>query len=357
MGAVPRARADRRRGGNDRRPCVAGKPACSIERNSGRTGAASPSCRAIVRPNRFAQVTVTPTDSVAALRRSLQRALRGMVAGDRSPVRDLSRPITGDPGLFGPDSVTWRVHADSAMFVGGVRALFLQTMHPLAMAGVADHSNYRCAPLDRLANTARYLAQVTYGTTAQADETIAAVKRVHVKVVGRAPDGQRYAANDPHLLSWVHHALVDSFLRAYQRYGGRPLSAEEADRYVAENAVVAERFGCDAHLRSVGELDRWLRVERPGLKAGRQARTAARFLISPPLPFAARPAYAVIASAALGLLPRWVRRELRVPLLPLIEPVAIRPATWALTRTLDWAMKLPLEGAAEQATTPTGPPP
>ena len=102
-----------------------------------------------------------------------------MVAGERSPVRDITAPITGDAGLFGPDSVTWRVHADGAMFVGGVRALFLQTMHPLAMAGVADHSNYRQAAVEPLGNTAHYIALTTYGTTRQAEETVATVKRVH----------------------------------------------------------------------------------------------------------------------------------------------------------------------------------
>ncbi len=263
-----------------------------------------------------------------------------MVAGDRTPVRDLTAPVTGDPGLFGPDSVTWRVHADGSMFVGGVRALFMQTMHPLAMAGVADHSNYRDAPLERLANTANYIGLTTYGTTRQADETIAMVKRVHKKVVGHSPDGRPYAANDPHLLSWIHHALIDSFLRSYQRYGGRPLSADEADEYVAENAAVAERLGCDACLCSVDELDEWLRSERSALRAGRQAREAARFLVAPPLPLAARAPYAVIASAAIGLLPGWVRRDLWVPLPPLVEPLAIRPAAWVLTRTIDWVMRL-----------------
>lgn len=291
-------------------------------------------------------MTTVAAAVVADVRRRMFVALRSIVAGERASVRDLGGPISGDAGLFGPDSVTWRVHADGAMFVGGVRALFLQTMHPLAMAGVADHSNYRQEPLARLAATAHYLARTTYGTTAEADETIAFVRRMHVGVVGRAPDGRPYRANDPHLLSWIHHALIDSFLRAYQRYGGQPLSPDEADRYVAENRVIAERFGCDALPASVAELDAWLRAERSELHAGRQARTAARFLLSPPLPIVARPAYAVLASAAVGMLPGWVRRDLRVPLLPLVEPVAIRPAAWALTRTLDWAMGAGIEAPA-----------
>ena len=124
-----------------------------------------------------------------------------MVAGEKKPVRDLSRPVEGDPGLFGPDSVTWRVHGDSSMFVGGLRALLLQLLHPLAMAGVAEHSDYRRHPDRRLARTAVFVATTTYGTTEEAEAAFAMVRRVHETVVGTAPDGRPYAANDPHLVA------------------------------------------------------------------------------------------------------------------------------------------------------------
>jgi uncharacterized protein (DUF2236 family) len=279
---------------------------------------------------------------IGLVRQQLNRSLRSMVTADEPAVRDLNDPYTGDPGLFGPDSITWKVHADGAMFVGGIRALFLQTLHPLAMAGVADHSDFRSDPLQRLANTARYLGVTTYGTTEQAEAAIAVVHRVHRHVVGTAPDGRPYSANDPHLRSWIHHALIDSFLRAYQRYGGSPLSPQDADRYVAENAVLAERFGCDVTVTSVAELRAWLRSIRPELSVGWQARNAVRFLLSPPLPLPARPPYAVLTGAAIGLLPTWVRRSLWLPVPPLLEPFAVRPAAWTLTRTIDWAMRAPL---------------
>jgi uncharacterized protein (DUF2236 family) len=281
--------------------------------------------------------------SIGILRQQLYRQLRTMVTGDEPAVRNLTDPYADEAGLFGPDSVTWRVHADGAMFVGGIRALFLQTMHPLAMAGVADHSDYRADPLARLATTARYLGVTTYGTTAQAEAAIAAVHRVHQRVVGTAPDGRFYSANDPHLRSWIHNALIDSFLRAYQRYGGARLTPEDADRYVAENAVLADRFGCDTAVESVAELRAWLRNIRPELVVGPQARTAVRFLVSPPLPIAARPAYAVLTGAAIGMLPAWVRRALWLPVPPLLEPFAVRPAAWTLTRTIDWAMRTPFD--------------
>lgn len=285
--------------------------------------------------------------AVGEVRRQLGRGVRRIVAGDREPVRDLSAPVEGDPGLFGPDSVTWRVHADASMFIGGLRALLLQMLHPLAMAGVADHSDFRRHPDRRLARTARYVAVTTYGTTEQAEEAIEMVRRVHRSVVGTAPDGRPYAASDPHLVAWVHHAEVDSFLRAYQRYGSAPLSATDADRYVAEMAVLCERLGGEPPARSVAELRAYFRSVRPELRAGAQAHDAARWLMVPPLPLAARPAYAVIAPAAVGLLPGWARRELWLPLLPGVDPVVVRPAARVLLRTLSWAVAGSFEERAD----------
>ena len=279
------------------------------------------------------------TDSaVSSVRGQLGRGVRRLVAGDRPPVRDLDRPVDGDPGLFGPESVTWRIHADASMFVGGLRALLLQMLHPLAMAGVADHSDYRHHPDHRLTRTALYLATTTSGPTGQAEQAVATVKRVHAAVVGTAPDGRPYAASDPHLVAWVHHAEVDSFLRTYQRYGSAPLSEDDADRYVAEMAVLCEMLDGEPPARSVAELRSYFRSVRPELRAGAQARDAVRWLMVPPLPMAARPAYAVIAPAAVGLLPGWAQRELWLPMLPGVDPVLVRPAARVLLRTLAWAV-------------------
>jgi uncharacterized protein (DUF2236 family) len=260
------------------------------------------------------------------------------MAGDQPPVRDLRRPHEGDPGLFGPDSVTWRVHQDGSMFIGGLRALFLQTLHPLAMAGVADHSNYRHDPMGRLTRTSVYVGVTTFGTTAQARAAIDHVRGVHRAVVGTAPDGRRYAANDPHLVTWVHHTLVDSFLRAYRRYGSGRLDRAEADRYVAEMAVLADLWGAEPPARSRAELKAYFADIRPELGATPAARDAARWLVFAPLPLAMRPAYAVVGPAAVGLLPGWVRAELGLPTLPGVDPLIVRPAAIALLRALDWVM-------------------
>lgn len=279
-------------------------------------------------------------DQVAeAARDRLQSGLRTTLgSGPPAPGPDYTDPA-GDPGLFGPDSPVWEVHADPAMLVAGVRALLMQLFHPLAMAGVAEHSDYRQDPQGRLNRTAHFVTVTTYGSTPAAETAIEAVRRVHGFVTGTAPDGRPYAANDPHLLLWVHAAEVDSFLRAHQRFGRRPLAADEADRYVADMGEVAVRLGADVPPRSVAGLRAWLRGMRDQLEIGEQARDTARFLLAPPkLPLAARGPYTVVAAAAIGLLPAWARVELRLPPLPLVDQWAVAPAARALVGTLGWAL-------------------
>ena len=290
------------------------------------------------------ETTSATADLTQRVREALAATIRRQLVGDQGMVRDLTRPIDGDPGLFGPGSATWQVHADAAMLIGGVRALLLQTMHPLAMAGIHDHSAYKTDPTGRLWRTAEYVGTTSFGTTAEAERSVAMVKRVHVKVQGTAPDGRHYSANEPHLLAWVHHALTESFLVAYQRYGSLPLSAQMADRYVAEQAMLADMLGADTPgpARSVAELRAWMAGIRPELKAGKQAREAVRFLLTPPLPLLSRGPYAVLAAAAVGLLPRSITSALRIPVIPLADPLAVRPATKALSAVIGWAMSAPL---------------
>jgi uncharacterized protein (DUF2236 family) len=289
-------------------------------------------------------------DPFGALRWFRERVavtIRDTMTDDATRSRETRPCAHDDTGLFGPDSVTWRIHQDSSMLVGGLRALFLQTMHPLAMAGVADHSNYREDSMGRLARTSAYVGITTFGTHAEAVAAVGHVRRVHERVVGVAADGRPYAANDPHLLTWVHHTLVDSFLRAYRRYGARPLSRPDADRYVEEMAVMTELWEAEPGARSVDELRDWFAEIRPELHATTAARRTARWLALAPVPLPARAPYAVIAPAAVGLLPSFVRRELRVPMLPAFEPLVVRPAAFTLVRTLDWFMAaLPVDDAA-----------
>ena len=273
------------------------------------------------------------------VRQRLGRIVFERVAGAAGPARrDRIHHAEGER-WFAEDRPIRRVHADSSMFVGGLRALLLQSLHPLAMAGVADHSDYRRDPWGRLQRTSFFLAVTTYGLAEDAAAAVRRVQRVHEHVRGTAPDGRPYAAADPHLLRWVHVAEVDSFLSTYQRYGVSPLDAAGRDGYVADMARVARALGVPDPPETEADLARALDAFRPELRGTPQARSAARFLlVRPPLPALARPPYAVLAGAAVATLPRWARRPLWLPWLPVTEATVVRPAGTAVVRTLRWAM-------------------
>jgi uncharacterized protein (DUF2236 family) len=241
---------------------------------------------------------------------------------------------------FEADSPIQRVHGDSSMFVGGLRAILMQSLHPYAMAGVAQHSDYRHDPWGRLQRTADFLAATTFGPVDQARASVARVRAVHEHVTGVADDGVPYEANDPHLLRWVHIVEVDSFLAANRRHGAEPLDAADADEYVAQMSVIATEFGIPRPPRTVAELTRQIHSYRPELRAIPEAREAARFLLlQPPVQLAARPVYGVIAASAVALLPRWARTPLRLPWMPITERVAVQPVGQVLTRGLRWALQ------------------
>lgn len=248
------------------------------------------------------------------VRRQLAAVLRERVAGPDAEERAVEIWGTPGPRWFSAEDPVWRVHADASMFVGGIRALLLQSLHPLAMAGVAGHSGYRSDPWGRLERTSQYLATTTFGTIEHAEATIAHVRSIHERIRGKAPDGRPYAASDPHLLDWVHLAEVDSFLTAYQRFGPGPLEPAEADAYVRQAGEVAARLGATIPPVTVAELRARLEAFRPELAATAESRDVARFLLlNPPLPLAARPGYGMLVAGAVSTLPGWARRSLRLP--------------------------------------------
>lgn len=281
-------------------------------------------------------MTLPGPDSV---RGWLAAELRQRVVGADASTRAAELFDAPGPRWFEPDAPIRRVHSDASMFIGGLRALLLQSLHPLAMAGVAQHSNYRGDPWGRLQRTADFLTATTFGPAVEAERVVERVRQVHTRVHGVAADGRAYDANDPHLLRWVHVVEVDSFLAAHDRYGETKLDADERDLYVRDAAVIARALGVAAPPESVGALHDQLRQYRPELRGTPEARDAARYLlVQPPLPLAARPAYGLIAASAVALLPRWARRPLRLPYLPITETLALGPAGDAVTRTLRWAM-------------------
>lgn len=254
---------------------------------------------------------MTPTSEV---QRRIGEAVRAKVAGaDAETARSRIWDSPG-PRWFTPDDPIWRVHSDAAMFPAGITALLLQSLHPAAMAGVAGHSGYRGDPWGRLQRTSHYLATTTFGTIEHAQEAIATVRSVHERVRGKDEDGRAYRASDPHLLRWVHIAEAWSFLAGHQRYGADPLTAREADTYVAQSATSAAALGATDLPMDVAALEAALTGARAELYTTPAARDAATFLLrEPPLPRAARPGYRLLTLGAVDLLPSWAREELALP--------------------------------------------
>ncbi|MBO0846454.1 MAG: DUF2236 domain-containing protein, partial [Nocardioides sp.] len=251
------------------------------------------------------------------VRERLGQALFERVAGPDGP--EHRRRIHGTPGprWFPAGSPIMRVHGDASMYVGGIRAVLLQTMQPQAMTAVAEHSGYRGDMWGRLARTSRFLAVTTFGTADDAQEAVDAVRAIHDRVHGTMPDGTTYDANDPHLLEWVHVAEIQSFLLAHRRYGASPLDQAGYDEYVAQAGLVAHRLGVPEPPSTEVELHDTVERFRPELYATDHAREAVSYLIRhPDLPVAARPPYWVLVAAAIGLMPEWTREPLALPRLP-----------------------------------------
>ena len=270
----------------------------------------------------------------AEVRRSIRRALG--VPPDPPPRAERARDAFLPPG-----GVARRVHGDlPAMVVGGLAALLLQTLHPLAMAGVAEHSDYREDPIGRLRRTAAFVGATTFGTVQEATRAIEEVREIHRHVRGRAPDGRRYSAEDPELITWVHVAEMSSFLAAADRYGPRRLRADERDRYFAETAVVARRLGARWVPETADEVQAYFKRIRPELYAGPQAIDARDFLLrgvarTP----RARAIYLAIVAAALPVVPKWARAELGIPTLPLLDEMVVVPPGRVACGALRWALR------------------
>jgi uncharacterized protein (DUF2236 family) len=276
---------------------------------------------------------------VDPMRRLVAEAVLSRVAGADRMAENERIFTTPGPRWFAPDRPVRHVHADVSMLVGGLRALLLQALHPLAMAAVADHSGYRGDPWGRLQRTSTFVVDTTFATAADAEAAVRRVRAVHTRISGVAPDGRPYDASDPHLLEWVHLAEVDSFLRAYQRYGTSPLDQAGRDAYVEDMAFIGRKLGIERPPSTEAELRSRLRDYRPELESSKAARDVAQFLVYwPPVPLVARPAYGALAAAAVGLLPRFARWPLRLPYLPVAESTVVRAAGAMVTRTVRWAM-------------------
>ncbi|HWV13770.1 MAG TPA: oxygenase MpaB family protein [Sphingobium sp.] len=215
----------------------------------------------------------------------------------------------GDRGLFGPQSVAWRVHQDfTSMMTGGIAALLLQMLHPAALAGIWDHSHFREDRSGRLRRTAQFIAGTTYGATPEAERLIAHVRAVHDRVEGQLPDGTHYRASDPELLRWVHVAEVYCFLSAYRRYRAPLLTAREQDRYYSEMSGLADRLGAAPVPRTVSQVQEYLSAMRPQLRSDERTREVVALLAEPTPGLLNAPFSKVAIDAAIDLLPPWAAR-------------------------------------------------
>jgi uncharacterized protein (DUF2236 family) len=234
-------------------------------------------------------------------------------------------------GFFGPGSVTWRVHSDPSFSVGGLRALLLQALHPVAMDGVARFSGgFRDEPWPRLIRTATYVDTVTFGTRTEAVAAVARVRDIHRRLGGvEETTGRTYRVDDADLLLWVHCCEVDSLLSVARR-AGLPLTDAEADRYVAEQMTAAELIGVDGAdvPASVADLAEYFERIRPSLALTSAARDAYRLILLPPMPTwvryltPAQGAWGGLAALAVALLPQWARRMVSLPGLGLTDTAA-----------------------------------
>lgn len=282
---------------------------------------------------------MTSTTGLPLARTAVRRVL-GSLFGREGPPFDPVR-YAGDPGLLGSGAASWRLLAEPAAIAGGLRALLTQLLHPLAMAGVADHSAYRSDPLGRLSRTSSWVTVSSFGATAEALAVAQRVRTAHDRVVGVAPDGRPYRADEPHLLVWVSVALTSSFLRADELWSPAPLDDTDRDRFVLEQSRLAALLDPRVDLRpflrdrdarddlrdwrvdlpllddgdlprSVDELAQVVHAYRDELAVGVQGEEAMRFLRRPPLPRGARLGYRSFLLGSLGSMPPAHRRLLGV---------------------------------------------
>ncbi|OAH64000.1 hypothetical protein AYJ66_08835 [Dietzia cinnamea] len=263
-------------------------------------------------------VTMTASRALTGARRRVGLVVRSRIAGDDADARRHQIWLSEGERWNSPDDAICRVNGDASMFAAGLTALLLQSLHPGAMAGVADHSDYRGDPWGRLQRTSQFIATTTFGTIPDASALIRAINGAHRTVVGTDHRGRPYDARDPHLLRWVHVAEIWSFLECHRLYGREKLFASDRDDYVRQAARTGLMLGARDVPLTVRELEDALESYRPELEASPAALDARRFLLDgPPMAWTDKPAYALLRAGAVAALPGWARAMLELPAGPL----------------------------------------
>ena len=237
-----------------------------------------------------------------------------------------------DPGLFGPRSVTWRIVGDVSTFIGGIRALLIQAAHPEVVAGVADHSVFEADPLGRLSRTSAYVTATTYGAMPEVRQALQRVRMAHVGVEGMSHRARPYTANGATYAAWVHNVLADSFVAGYEFYGALPLSDEDADLYVSEQARLGALVKATQLPQTRAELSSWI-TDHPDVGPSPGMEQTVAFLRNPPLPRTVVPVYNLLFHAAAATVPTRIATILGVK-----RYAWARPTGEALTRALRWSL-------------------
>lgn len=272
------------------------------------------------------------------LRRYLAQQIRGMTGSSSGPPVAFLQPA-GQPGLFEPDSVTWKVHAHLvSMLVGGLSSLLIQAMHPSALAGVWDHSNFRNDLRARLDRTAYFIGATTYGSSDMAQRAIDRVNQIHAKVTGVRADGIPYQARDPHLLTWVHLGETLSFIRAYCKFGDTKLPLFAQNQYIWEMQRIGKALGAIELPQTIGQAEDMLASYRHELVIDGRVREVVTLIQNFPARKRDQPLVKLIIQAAFDLLPDWALADLGMTRTPAWRQRLTRQALAIASTPLDWAL-------------------
>jgi uncharacterized protein (DUF2236 family) len=268
------------------------------------------------------------------VRRAIRDQVRGLVGS-----RPGSAPVRPEDSLYPPGSACRKVHGDfTSMMIGGVSALLMQMLHPAALAGVWDHSNFQDDILGRLKRTARFISVTTFGSVDSAHEAIERVRAIHDRVHGYLPDGRFYSANDPDVLTWVHVAGASSFLRSYLLYRNPDFNRSAQDLYYKEAAEIAFKLGAERVPRSVREVENYFDEIRPTLAADERTRKIRRAILEQKPPnLALAPFQRLVLTAGVDLLPPWAA-QMHGLWLPQIGRPALRAGARGVGSLVRWAM-------------------
>jgi len=283
---------------------------------------------------------------LAPIRNRVVSTTRSLFSHGRRPL-ERTLDFAGDAGLLGPDSVSWRVIGDVAAFVGGIRALLIQTAHPEVVAGVQQHSRYRTDPLGRLTRTSFFVTATTYGALPEVEEAVGLVRAAHRRVQPRSERGRPYSADDPALAAWVHNVLTDSFLAAYQHFGPARLTTAEADRFVVEQARIGAMLAAAPLPDTAASLAAWLSTH-PEVAASQAQAEVLAFLRRPPVPFGPGLGYRLLFGAALATIPSPLLQTLRLEVSEArarVGATGLAALRWALGSSPSWHLALVRSGA------------